>query len=1280
MSVNNDNAIKIAEEISQSITVQCYEKHMQHLNTAYFQFAKFMYGTQIEYNQFFKQRELWSSILNHIIEERNTDDISYESLQILQTVPKNNIESQSTIIRPKPNTFSIQKINVTGEIYKPSQYLLFQKNDDYWSLNNEYIIRITYSEPLILSDLLPYKVNIAMLFYCKNNNVLIYRTLMDITEKLSKVQLIGMRDIWESFNITVDGDILKWYAFSVNMNKIWSIISYQCYNNEHIACVSNLDMDIFGVDETATRFVLIDMDVTLCNQMCQFYSYFAVSTSNCYCDNGGDALPINTSDVILNSFCRKCTDYNDVDFCGDELRNIWSIYKVKKLNSLFPASFTITKTDQNIDKGQYKVPVGYKWKSNATDINCWKFEWNEFIAYTMHYKTVGLVDRRIGERIVIYHQQTGTLLKVIPLSHNNDDQITDVIHSTLPTSISIEYRKNHRISYSFSDIFSIPSAYIQSIMSNYLGCYLDREDNGDMFLKIKESTMMTYEDCNSQCASKSFGYLGLRYDISNKLQQCFCGFHYGSFGSLVLDSCNYFCQVSPQYRCGSKLYKYRSQKVLSIYSTILPSDSENTPLSIIMSQNHIFEGYWIDTTSYTTHQICQWNNDYIIQSILTNNTNKIATIEMLHTPKLHQCDNNNAQFVEKQSSYHLSWIDGDNWTKQDKIRYILPSLTPYTLYALPIIYAEAIAYDEISDYLSPRYEVTIAHQGFAKEILTDNVKYELTDAEQYREMIELLYDPKKSNKRDPFKSFMNKISFGLFEESDKNPVSDSSLAQNYDFASPFNKEYFNKNQDKNALNIRNLLQLCDRYDSNKTICKETWEFIGRIIGSDYYEMDAYHRHNDINHLNEYYCDEVQREQWIKYNHRIINSLSYIDMIDAAICMKDNIECNLIGVMLDIDTNGDIQAAKDLVNWLDDDNNLIELDSHFALNSYEQLGWDWYIRPFALRNKAIFQIIADAVPTFEPTTSPLPLKNYETVLELYGILQPILIETYMQNAPIFEIIFKDILIDCIKSETIRIRKISITNNNTGVQFDPNEAIRVIWRDSSDEMIGNMSELSGEDMVYLKLDVGFATNLDAQEAYSFLSILDHPKTIQFQSCVTTQIQLNSTNGKLPRLYMFTRFEFYQAKGIFATRAPTLKPTPLPTDKIYDPKKVILLSININTNAILSIYSFWNIAPILEDIIKNDCFLKELSEATLNQINFDKLKLDTFKIISMQKDEIHPNIIYFILQIELENEIHAINVLNNIISPQTTSLFLMNKNNLKITNPLDNSEIIPIYLPLT
>ena len=59
--------------------------------------------------------------------------------------------------------------------------------------------------------------------------------------------------------------------------------------------------------------------------------------------------------------------------------------------------------------------------------------------------------------------------------------------------------------------------------------------------------------------------------------------------------------------------------------------------------------------------------------------------------------------------------------------------------------------------------------------------------------------------------------------------------------------------------------------------------------------------------------------------------------------------------------------------------------------------------------------------------------FQTVLELYGILRPMSIDVYMQNAPYFEVVFKQILIKCIQSETIRIRKIAATTINS-VQFN------------------------------------------------------------------------------------------------------------------------------------------------------------------------------------------------------------------------------------------------------
>ena len=113
-----------------------------------------------------------------------------------------------------------------------------------------------------------------------------------------------------------------------------------------------------------------------------------------------------------------------------------------------------------------------------------------------------------------------------------------------------------------------------------------------------------------------------------------------------------------------------------------------------MARNHIFEGNWKDNTA-NMHQICQWNNDYIME---TTNSNKISTIDMLHIPKLHQCGDNDAQYEEQQATYHLSWKQNpSDWTRQSTdIRYILPSLQPYTTYASPIISAKAISPDDIT--------------------------------------------------------------------------------------------------------------------------------------------------------------------------------------------------------------------------------------------------------------------------------------------------------------------------------------------------------------------------------------------------------------------------------------------------------------------------------------------------------------------------------------------------------------------------------------------------------
>ena len=126
----------------------------------------------------------------------------------------------------------------------------------------------------------------------------------------------------------------------------------------------------------------------------------------------------------------------------------------------------MTKITQNVNKGSlikqpYEISLEIKQSINSADIDCWKFEWDQYIAFTLHYKPLGVSDTKIGERLAIYHEQTGVLLKVVPLSTMNDEQIASI---TITGTMDIQYTNASRAaSFKYAEIFNIPSAYTDSI-------------------------------------------------------------------------------------------------------------------------------------------------------------------------------------------------------------------------------------------------------------------------------------------------------------------------------------------------------------------------------------------------------------------------------------------------------------------------------------------------------------------------------------------------------------------------------------------------------------------------------------------------------------------------------------------------------------------------------------------------------------------------------------------------------------------------------------------------
>lgn len=234
---------------------------------------------------------------------------------------------------------------------------------------------------------------------------------------------------------------------------------------------------------------------------------------------------------------------------------------------------------------------------------------------------------------------------------------------------------------------------------------MDNEFIGDFQIKIKEAAVLSWEDCNYRCAENEFKIMGMRYNAMNQMQECWCADEYGTFGALVLTSCNYYCSASPLYRCGTSLEKYLHLKVLSVYSVIEPDDADS-PQKVTLSQNHIFEGFWNDGAADRT--VCQWENTFIMHDHTTTNgqSGQLDQIAVIEIPDIHGCDEMTGGFSRTNwdawdpNDIKLKWNKNDpnsDWTRSNKIRYILPPIYPFTMLPIQIISAAVMTSEEISE-------------------------------------------------------------------------------------------------------------------------------------------------------------------------------------------------------------------------------------------------------------------------------------------------------------------------------------------------------------------------------------------------------------------------------------------------------------------------------------------------------------------------------------------------------------------------------------------------------
>ena len=267
-----------------------------------------------------------------------------------------------------------------------------------------------------------------------------------------------------------------------------------------------------------------------------------------------------------------------------------------------------------------------------------------------------------------------------------------------------------------------------------------------------------------------------------------------------------------------------------------------------------------------------------------------------------------------------------------------------------------------TDLDEPECRVTIAHDGFAKALLADELKGEVWDAEEFRKTVKLLYDPDappQSTSKKVETSLLHDLTFGIIGDDGKveflETEEDDQLAEEYKFDGVLEPKYWELKRTRHSTGYPEEAQL-SQWIAEMDINTE-WEVVGDLLGKEFHFIDA-RTSGSVSPgvLKAIHCDELQIDLWTKYDHRIRNSMTSLGKLSC-----DLEESNYVGIMMDIECPDEETAAR-ISGWLDEDDNLKMFDQYFAENAYPELGWSPQCKPFAMRNKAIFQTVAEPVPS------------------------------------------------------------------------------------------------------------------------------------------------------------------------------------------------------------------------------------------------------------------------------------------------------------------------------
>lgn len=241
------------------------------------------------------------------------------------------------------------------------------------------------------------------------------------------------------------------------------------------------------------------------------------------------------------------------------------------------------------------------------------------------------------------------------------------------------------------------------------------------------------------------------------------------------------------------------------------------------------------------------------------------------------------------------------------------------------------------------------------------MKGEFWESEKFRKLLKLIHDPNPpapEDDRSIGETVLDTMSFGIFDDDGKEDVSqaqkdDNALATAFTFLNVRDPNYWDKKR------LRQSLGEPEEGWINDQTRAHGWKWVGEELAKHFYFIDARASGPVLpSVLNRTYCDRVQMDLWEAYDQRIRNSKTFLEKLT---CDLEN--SNYVGVMMDIDCKGDEAEGRRIAEWLADDGNLQRFNTHFNNNAYPELGWDPQCKPFAMRNKAIFKTVPEAIDSF-----------------------------------------------------------------------------------------------------------------------------------------------------------------------------------------------------------------------------------------------------------------------------------------------------------------------------